>query len=100
MTFLPETGDERYQDASTNFALAEAGFRYRLNEFVVGQDGYGEPRLAKKRMADTVEAIIGAVWLDSLRDINAVKRALIGLLGAGRVDSVVKRARRDYSPYA
>lgn len=92
-------GSERFKDASTNRVLAEAGWQYSLNEFVVGDGGVSVTELNCWRMATTDEAIIGAVWLDSSRDIMAVKRALTGFLGEDRVDSVMKRASPDYSPY-
>lgn len=50
----------------SNKNLAEVGVRLRIQDCTLGHCGTG------KLLANTMEAIIGAVWLDSKRDIGAV----------------------------
>lgn len=63
------------------------GFFHCLDDFVMNEKGYIRQDLGLKKMADTVEAIIGAIWLDSRKDFKAIKEAIVGLLGRRRVDS-------------
>ena len=58
-----------------------------MDVFVTDHSGFIWRDLPVKRMADTVEAIIGAIWLDSRKDLGAVKNAMVGLIGQRRVDS-------------
>ena len=88
ITLSQGDGSSRFQHVSSNWALAEAGWQHDLNKFVVDEYGISRPGVGMKRMADTVEAIIGAVWVDSRKSHDAVKTALIGLFGADKVDSV------------
>ena len=92
-------GYHGYQEVSTNQVLAEAGWGHGLHAFVTTWNAIGDPYLPMKRMADTMEAIIGAVWLDSSRDRHAVRRAIDGLLGAQKMSAMLGRANPDYRPY-
>lgn len=69
--------DSAYTTLVSDLNLYKIGSRHCLEKYV-------EPpkqTMGKKKMATTVEAIIGAVWLDSGKDIAVVKHTLHHLLG-------------------
>ncbi|KAK2605702.1 hypothetical protein N8I77_008524 [Diaporthe amygdali] len=77
---LPRSQWEYLKRASlSNINLAKVGFRMRI------QDCTLSPCRSQARMATTVEAILGAVWLDSKCDVAAVE-ALMDRLGLTRQD--------------
>lgn len=54
-----------------NAYLTVQGFHNNLDEFIFKNPS--QPDISKGLMADTVEAILGAVYLDSGKDISAVQ---------------------------
>ncbi|KAJ0106909.1 hypothetical protein J7T55_014985 [Diaporthe amygdali] len=75
---LPRSQWQHLKRASlSNINLAKVGFRMRI------QDCTLSPCRSQARMATTVEAILGAVWLDSKCDVAAVE-ALMDRLGLTR----------------
>ena len=68
------------QEVANNQNLARVGRLANLNAFVLLAHGVGEP--SARTMATTVEAILGAVYLDSsLADVRHVMVTL-GLVSA------------------
>ncbi|KAK3291751.1 ribonuclease III domain-containing protein [Chaetomium fimeti] len=69
-------------EIGSNRSLEAHGRRLGLDKFVIkhpGQQGQDVPR---ETLASTVEALIGAVWIDSGQDFNQVQ-SVIGNLGIG-----------------
>ncbi|SMQ51454.1 unnamed protein product [Zymoseptoria tritici ST99CH_3D7] len=62
------------QDRGTNAALAEAARRHGLRDLLVPFIVSRDP--SSKMLGTLVEAIIGAIWVDSDKDLAAVKRFL------------------------
>ncbi|KXS98663.1 hypothetical protein AC578_10050 [Pseudocercospora eumusae] len=68
--------DYLLQRICNNHNLGKAGFRHSLPEHIVVHPGHrGE--VSRKMVANTVEAILGAIWVDSEKDMEAVKSAMI-----------------------
>ena len=63
---------------SSDQTLNTFGRAKALDRFVLL--GNGLTSVGDKQMATTVKAILGAVWLDSDRDMKVVKRAINGML--------------------
>ena len=59
-----------------NDNLATVGFNIGLDQHVVVNQGQ-RGTVSRKTMATTVEAVIGAIYLDSGRDIETVKDAMV-----------------------
>ena len=66
------------QTVAVNANLDRVARQRGLDKFVFrnGAQGYTVPT---KVMTATLEAIIGGVWLDSSKDINAVKKVMMTL---------------------
>ncbi|OOQ88755.1 RNAse III [Penicillium brasilianum] len=63
---------------ATNENLAEIGFSLGLNVYLLLNPS-AQGAIHERLMATTVEAIIGAVYLDSNRDLMAIRRLIIHL---------------------
>ncbi|KAF2158828.1 hypothetical protein M409DRAFT_30701 [Zasmidium cellare ATCC 36951] len=82
---------KRFDSFSSNRSLAKEGCYLYIHTMIVCVDGKrywekkkwtGEERTTA--VASTIEAVIGAVWIDSHQNIETVKSAINGLLGAGK----------------
>jgi ribonuclease-3 len=63
---------------ATNENLAQIGFSVGLNVYLLLNPA-AQGLVPGRLMATTIEAIIGAVYLDSNRDLMAVRRLIIHL---------------------
>lgn len=62
----------------SNYRLGQIGFARGINSFILLNPSL-RGTVPQNLMATTVEAILGAVYLDSQRDISAVLRVVIRL---------------------
>lgn len=75
---FPETMTNIASATGSNAHLAEMGFRNGLDRFVYinpAQDGV----VSAGTMATTLEAILGAVYIDSLGNMRTVRRVAAGV---------------------
>ena len=82
-----------------NTTLAAAGRNHRLDGFIDFLNPFLYEKLSNRHMADAMEAILAAVYIDARKDIEAVKAIMRTL---GLVVPVLDRSRRarivEYAP--
>ncbi|ODM19420.1 hypothetical protein SI65_04404 [Aspergillus cristatus] len=71
-----------------NAYLAEQGSHNNLEPFIFKNPSQRDDDVSKGPMADTVEAILGAVWYDSGKDLSAVQ-AVMETLGLFDLETVI-----------
>lgn len=77
---MPGTTDRKVQSLVSDENLANIAETHGIASHLAGWYQRGQVP-SKKAKATTVEAIIGAVWFDSGKDLEAVKKILPALLG-------------------
>ncbi|KAK5714881.1 hypothetical protein LTR15_010297 [Elasticomyces elasticus] len=65
-----------YRDMTENRWLGGVGFTFGIDRHCIVSDGKSLVELTKGQMADAVEALMGAVWLDSDRNVGEVMRLM------------------------
>ena len=79
LTFSSQgVADARLQSIAGNTNLARAGRIHGLDAHITTHPGHKGP-VSNKTLATTVEAILGAIFLDSSKDLTAVKDAMEAL---------------------
>ncbi|KAH4303317.1 hypothetical protein HBH64_074150 [Parastagonospora nodorum] len=66
-------GHGRVVEVGTNERLAEVAENWNLKKYVI-ENPSQQGEAPKELLASTVEAILGAVWLDSYQDFGEVQR--------------------------
>lgn len=67
--------DSRLQAIAGNTNLARVGHECNLDAHIVTHPGH-RSAISNKTLATTVEALLGAIFLDSGKDLEAVKTAM------------------------
>ena len=70
------SGDYLVSSSACNAKLSMRGYRNGLDRFVNNIDPGQKGVIANGTMATTVEAVIGAVYLDVAKDLDAVRKVM------------------------
>lgn len=70
-----DTGDNLVEDVGTNEKLKQIANEWKLADFLK-ENPCQQGEKTKTTLASTVEAVIGAVWYDSQKDIAAVQQLI------------------------
>lgn len=68
-------GQKRFLSVGTNDKLRQIATKWEMEKFIV-ENPLQEGEYPKETLAATVEAIIGAVWVDSDKDLATVQKVL------------------------
>ncbi|KAL5415675.1 hypothetical protein PMIN06_001142 [Paraphaeosphaeria minitans] len=71
----PASGQKRFVEVGTNNHLEQLATRWGMEKLIV-ENPLQKGQYPKETLAATVEAIIGAVWVDSDKDLAAVQKVL------------------------
>jgi dsRNA-specific ribonuclease len=74
-----EAGNGLSSSVGSNRNLDRCGRENGLDKFITPHPSFVEGTIPPRTMSATVEALIGAVFLDSGENLEAVKRAMKGL---------------------
>ncbi|KAF9737453.1 hypothetical protein PMIN02_000855 [Paraphaeosphaeria minitans] len=69
------SGQKRFVEVGTNNHLEQLATRWGMEKLIV-ENPLQKGQYPKETLAATVEAIIGAVWVDSDKDLAAVQKVL------------------------
>jgi ribonuclease-3 len=75
---LSAEGEQRVKNVGTNIQLEKVACKWNLQDCVVGNPCQ-KGEVPRELLASTVEAIIGAVWIDSQRNLRDVQQVLSAL---------------------
>ncbi|KAK7189020.1 hypothetical protein DPSP01_004127 [Paraphaeosphaeria sporulosa] len=71
----PSAGQERFLSVGTNDHLKQIAIKWGMERLIV-ENPTQKGQYPRETMAATVEAIIGAVWVDSDKNLAAVQKVL------------------------